>query len=295
MILSDKQNEVILKEWGEIRYNEAIRCINIYREKWQLEELNLIEKPAQSVVLTCTSPKYGLCVLKIRFDDLFKRETEVLRVFNGRGYCRLYEYSLEDKTLLIERILPADDLWDKPTRDERAVFFCDLYNEWYSAPIETINLSILPTLLSRFEDNKYADIRKYYGEFIYPHIERAKEIIFSVNLDCPDTICHGDLAFNNIIKNQNGRYIAIDPMGIVCAPMFNISEFILGQFCTALFDEPIENLLNFIDLIANKTGVSVDIIKKCLYVETVLWLNMVNYKNWGVNNILAAEKIMEHL
>ncbi|MCL1857969.1 MAG: hypothetical protein FWF92_01890 [Oscillospiraceae bacterium] len=68
-MLSNKQKERILEIFGEKRYNEAIRCIDIYTEKWQLDNFELIDVPARNLVLNCISPRYGLCVLKIGFDD----------------------------------------------------------------------------------------------------------------------------------------------------------------------------------------------------------------------------------
>ena len=302
MFLSNKQKEIILEIFGEKRYNEAIRCIDIYAEKWQLEKFELIDVPARNLVLNCISPQYGSCVLKIGFDDFDRaseREINVLRTFNNRGYCQLYEYSIADKTFLLERIFPGDDLWYETTRNERGALFSNLYRAWYAVTVELANFTVFPTILSIFE-NKDADIFKNDCDFIVPHIKKSKELILSLNSIYPDTIIHGDLSFRNILKNRKGEYTAIDPTGFIGVPIHNISQFIISEFGNNISYEPIENLLNFIDLLYEKTDISHEIIKICLYVETVLALCQLEFANgkklndyaFMVENTLTAEKLL---
>ena len=301
-MLSDRQKEIILEIWGKKRYDEVIRCIDIYAEKWQLDDFELIDKPARNLVLTCVSPNYGSCVFKVGIDNDFKSEIDVLRAFNGRGYCKLYEFSINDKTFLIERILPGYDLWHETTRDERGAFFCDLYDTWYSFSKKSIDLSIYTAFLNLLE-YKCADIQQNDYVFLIPHIEKAKEIVLSLNTVYPDVILHGDLSYSNILKNKNGGYTAIDPTGIVGASVLNISKFIISEFGNNIHYEPIENLLSFIDFISKKVNISDGIIKKCLYVVTVSGLceleltNGKSFKDYEfmVDNVLMAEKIMENL
>jgi streptomycin 6-kinase len=301
MTLSNKQKEIILRNFGKRLYNEVVCCISIYTEKWQLENLALVEKPTRNLLLSCISPKYGSCMLKIVFDDFFDTEIEVLRAFNGRGYCRLYEYSIKDKVCLLEWILPGDDLFYSTMRDERVTFFSDLYCDWYAVPIESANLSIFPTFISLFEDNSDAGSWKNNCEFLHLHIEKAKEIILTLSSAYnPNTLLHGDLAYSNILKNKNGGYTAIDPIGIVGIPAFSITQFMLNEFGNALTFESIENCLNFINLISRKVSIPTEILKKCLYVETVLRLCRLEIaygkklKDYGfmIDNVLTAEKIM---
>jgi streptomycin 6-kinase len=105
-------------------------------------------------------------------------------------------------------------------------------------------------------------------EFLHLHIEKAKEIILTLSSAYnPNTLLHGDLAYSNILKNKNGGYTAIDPIGIVGIPAFSITQFMLNEFGNALTFEPIENCLNFINLISRKVSIPTEILKKCLYVE----------------------------
>jgi len=281
MFLSDKQKDIILEVFGKNRCNEAIRCIDFYAEKWQLEKFELIDIPARNLVLTCISPKHGSCVLKIGFDDFDRaseREINVLRAFNNRGYCQLHEYSIKDKTFLLERIFPGDDLFHGTTRNERGALFCDLYRAWYAVTVELTNFPIFPAILSIFE-NKDADIYKNDCDFIVPHIKKSQEIILFLNSIYPDTIIHGDLSFRNILKNKKGGYTAIDPTGFIGVPIHNISQFIISEFGNNISYEPVENLLNFIGLLSEKTDISDGIIRKCLYVETVLALCQLEFSD----------------
>jgi len=59
-MLSNKQKEIILEIFGEKRYNEAIRCIDVYTEKWQLDNFELIDVPARNLVLISEDLAYKI-------------------------------------------------------------------------------------------------------------------------------------------------------------------------------------------------------------------------------------------
>jgi streptomycin 6-kinase len=299
MIFSNKQKEMIIESFGEKLYNKAVRNINIYTEKWQLEQLELVENFACNLLLTCCTEKYGSCVLKISFEDNFDTETEVLRSFDGRGFCRIYEYSNEDEIFLIERISPGNTLFEGTSRDERADFFGDLYSRLYAVPTEPADISIFPShiyLLEELENNILDNPEQFKS-----HIEKAKEIILSVNSAySADFLIHGDLHHDNILKNQDGKYTAIDPTGAIGASVFDIAFFILYEFDNDLTSEPIENILNFIYLLAEKIHIPAEILCKCVYVETVMRLpcddffeeqDLEDY-DLLIKNMVTVEKIL---
>jgi streptomycin 6-kinase len=272
MIFSETQKEKVIRKWGENIYHRAIGIIDIYKEKWQLDKLELIEHFSTSLLLVCFAEKYGQCVLKIKCDNnsFLESEIRVLRLFNGRGYCCVYEFSFNDKVCLLERILPGDTLYNfnEISQSERINFFCDLYEKLYMPAVEITDLSIVPSYLTCLEESEAETARREDCQDIIRHIKKAKEIILSVNsVYSRKSLIHGDFHHRNILKNQSGGYTAIDPKGLADDPIFDVSKFILYEFGYQLAGKPIEDMLEFIDLLFQRLHIPVEILVKCLYVE----------------------------
>jgi streptomycin 6-kinase len=272
MIFSTSQKDKIIRKWNENIYHRAAGIIDIYTEEWQLEKPELIEHFSTSLLFTCLSEKYGQCVLKIKCDNNYFLESEVrvLRLFAGRGYCCVYEFSAEDEICLLERIFPGDTLYNfnEISQSERINFFSDLYERLYMPAAEIPDLSMFLSYRNCLEEGEAAAVKRDDCQDIIPYIKKAKEIIFSVNsVYKHKTLIHGDLHHRNILKNQSGGYTAIDPKGIADDPVFDISKFILYEFGYQLAGKPIKDFLKFIGLLSRRLHIPVEILTKCLYVE----------------------------
>ena len=278
MIFSENQQERIIYRFGENIYNRAVSVIDVYKQKWQLEKLELIEHFSSNLLMSCFSEKYGQCVLKIEIFDHIPLEPEIriLRLFDGRGYCRVYEFSLEDRVCLLERILPGDTIYEfdhEISQSERINFFCDLYERLYKQPVEMPDSSMFPSHLDRLEEVEAEAVCREDCKDIIHHIKKAKDIILSVSsVYNRKTLIHGDFHHRNMIKNQNGGYTAVDPEGIADDPVFDVSSFILYEFGCQLAGKPIEDFLEFIRLLSQRLDIPVEILIKCLYAELVIGL-----------------------
>ena len=305
MIFTEIQKDKIISKWGENIYNRAVGIIDIYTEEWQLEKLKLIEHFSTSILFTCLSEKYGQCVLKIKCDNNYSLDSEicVLRSFNGRGYCRVYEFSSDDKICLLERILPGDTLYNfnEISQNERINFFGDLYERLYVSATEISDLSMFPSYLNCLEKSEIVVTQRNDCQDIISHIKKAKEIILFVNsIYNRKILIHGDLHHRNILKNQNGGYTAIDPKGVADNPVFDVSKFILYEFGYQLAGKPIEEMLGFINLLSRRLHIPTETLTNCLYVEIaveVFHRHIAVGKSIGeceghIENMTVAEKIM---
>ena len=305
MFFLETHKEKIIKRFGENIYNRAADVIPVYIKKWRLENLELINHFSGALLFACVCEKHGQCVLKLGlFDSMpLEPEIQVLRLFDGRGYCRVYEFSSEDKICLLERIIPGTTIYEydiEISQSDRIKFFCDLYEQLYAQPIEIPDLSMFVSNLNRLEKSEAAAIKRDDCQDIIPHIKKAKDIILSVNsVNNRKTLIHGDLHHRNMIKNQNGGYTAVDPEGIVDDPVFDVSSFILYEFGTQLAGKPIEDFLKFIDLLSERLTIPAEIMIKCLYAELVIQIivgaangNSRDELTGGIWNMEVAEKMM---
>ena len=85
-------------------------------------------------------------------------------------------------------------------------------------------------------------------------------------------LLHGDLHHENILKNENGGYTVIDPKGVIGDPVFDLSRFILDEFRDDLTSEPKDVIINFVQKLGDSVGIPCEILLRCLYIETVIWL-----------------------
>lgn len=91
---------------GEEDYREKLRLLQVYAEKWELSEIEF--QPGLSgnnLIFYAVSRQYGRVIFKILLNNGFDKEIFALRLFQGRNFCSLYEYSLEDMVYLMERIV----------------------------------------------------------------------------------------------------------------------------------------------------------------------------------------------
>jgi len=102
-------------------------------------------------------------------------------------------------------------------------------------------------------------------------MQKAKAIYLSVSERySKKMLIHGDFHHDNILQDNNGKYIIIDPKGVIGDPIFDVPRFILNEY---EYDKNVQ-LYNKINHIINNFEKSLDIpneiIKKCLYVETAM-------------------------
>ena len=152
-LLTYTQAERFINKLGAERYNERISVIEKYKEQWELSEITFQQSLSiNSLIFYAYSKQYGKVILKILINNDFDEDVkEIMSLiqFQGENFCKLYEYSLEDKVYIMERIIPADTLYESARRDERikivgAIFkvlhkpdlpdrIFPTYSEWFDA------------------------------------------------------------------------------------------------------------------------------------------------------------------
>ena len=273
-MLTDVIAERFLKKLGTESFNERISIVEKYKKQWELSEIEFkSEFSINSLIFYAVSKRYGKVILKIlinsEFDEDYK-EMLALKLFQGENFCKLYEYSFEDKVYIMERIVPAHTLYESSHRNERIKIAGEIFKGLHKTDLTD---STFPTYTEWFDAGKEGTKNREDCEELYQYLNSAERMLtdickkYSRNL-----LLHGDLHHENILKNENGGYTVIDPKGVIGDPVFDLSRFILDEFRDDLTSEPKDVVIDFVQKLGDSVGIPCEVLLHCLYIETVIWL-----------------------
>jgi streptomycin 6-kinase len=305
---SEIEKTKIIKNWGEIFYDKLPYILNECEERWKLHSLMLNDYFAINCIFVCKSERYGDAVLKIGTGNYpLSTEINILREYEGKRYCKLFDADIENDIIIEELISPGNVLIFDTSRVQRISVFSSLYNNLHIAPADP---TIYPLYLDWVQKAvKYISEEKDNPQ-LREHALKAKDIYKSVIADYSRMmLLNGDFHCGNLVKRTNGSYAIIDPKGVVGDPVFDLSRFVICEFRTNL---TYDNCIEAVELIYNlseKVYVPPKIIMKCVYIETVVWLGehlelkkhyelidyagFIGYQEKLINNIYIAEKILQ--
>ena len=270
-MLTDIQAERFIRKFGAESYEERISIVETYRKQWELTEIEFqSELSINSLIFYAVSKQYGKVILKILLPNNFDNEIPTLKLFQGENFCKLYEYSFEDRVYIMERIVPAHTLYESAPRNERIQIVGEIFKELHKTALPD---SMFPTYTEWFEAGKEGTKNRKDCEGLYQYLDRAERMLadickkYSRNL-----LLHGDLHHENILKNEKGGYTVIDPKGVIGDPIFDLSRFILDEFRDDLTSEPQYVIIDFVQKLGDSIGIPCEALLRCLYIETVIWL-----------------------
>lgn len=275
-----KQNEIekIINRFGKEFYDKVLRDIKVYADKWNLNSFQFIPSYSANIVFKCYSEHFGSAVLKIgnpSFGEIFK-EFNTLTQYNGRKFCRVFNADIENGVILEGYVQPGNPLRDEGSLDKRLSVFCSLYKGLHVSPTKE---EIYPTYTEWVDRiTEYMGNREDYKE-LYLHMKKARDICLSVSsLYQEKVLLHGDLHHDNILLDKDGEYVIIDPKGVLGDPVFDVPRFILNEFGDEKDAEALKKINYIINIIEIELNIPNDILRKCLYVETVMGVC------WGVED-----------
>ena len=273
-MLTDIQAERFKKKLGTESFIERISIVEKYKKQWELSEIEFnSEVSINSLIFYAVSKRYGKVILKILinsgFDEDYK-EMLALKLFQGENFCKLYEYSFEDKVYIMERIVPAYTLYESAPRNERIKIAGEIFKELHKTDLSD---STFPTYSEWFEAGKEGTKNRKDCEELYQYLYSAERMLVDINQKYSrNLLLHGDLHHENILKNEKGGYTVIDPKGVIGDPIFDLSRFILDEFRDDLTSEPTDVIIDFVQKLGDSVGIPCEILLRCLYIETVIWL-----------------------
>jgi streptomycin 6-kinase len=206
--------------WVEALPSLLARCI----QRWDLADCRPIENLSINLVCYATSPTYGEVVLKIQgpHNERFTEMT-ALELYGGVHACRCLECDREQAVMLLERLLPGDDLRTVRSKDEQLAIGAEMLRR---LPIALDGSHGFPHYRDWLTNAFTTMERQFQPDKLTKHLMASAWELFQELDDASRFLLHGDLHHENILKSSNGAWKVIDPQGVIGPPLFECGRFI---------------------------------------------------------------------
>jgi streptomycin 6-kinase len=167
-------------------------------------------------------------VLKIGIpNNEFVSEINTLRLYGGKGACRLLEADAEQGLILLERLFPGTMLVSQEDDDLATRIAAGVMRSIHRpAPQETGFLSL------RGWFDELSELRPRFGGKTGPFPKRTVEIVETLLQDLlaensPDVLLHGDFHHYNILSSERG-WLVIDPKGVIGPAEYEVGPLLMN-------------------------------------------------------------------
>jgi streptomycin 6-kinase len=186
---------------------------------WDLSDLKAYEDLSHNYVMHGYQGAEPV-VLKLGLD--LENEATALRAFGGSGMVALLDH--EENALLLQRAEPGSSLKGDCAAIEIA---CKLMERLHQAPLP--EEGVFPLITHWFElleyvwpiPREFLQMARRFRNELLPKIDRV-------------VLLHGDLHQGNILAN-GGEWLAIDPKGVIGAPINEVWAFIEDLECDLMY------------------------------------------------------------
>lgn len=178
----------------------------------------------------------GRAVLKLtvpRHD--FPHEVNALRVFDGNGAPRVIRADIERGGMLIERVFPGTTLLELGETPEAVTICVDVMRRLWHAPPEGHTFPTVADWAKAFTRHRseHAGGSGPLPANLFDEAEATfAELIAS---STSEVVLHGDLHHWNILAAGDGRWVAIDPHGVVGEREYEVGAFMRNPNIHSLF------------------------------------------------------------
>lgn len=285
---------------GEDWLNSIDNIIKKYKKLFMLKNIRLVDNISINIVLFAETPEFGDVVIKIGAPDkTIISEMCTIKYYSPNYFPKCYYYSIEDKVIILERILPGYNLSILENFEERLKVFIDISNNLL-IPIENVKdreqfLAFHDIFKSKIE-YAYQNRSQYLD--ILPMIDKANKIydkIYEMNL--PKYILHNDLHWKNILKAEDG-WKAIDPHGIIGERVIELSQFIRNEIDNISLDNKCE-FDEIISLVSKYYEEDKKLISETLYIyiiqKVIFCIKNKDNPNRILHNINICKKILQYI
>lgn len=149
-------------------------------------------------------------------------EAAALRVYDGRGAVRLIDADPDVGVMLLEKAEPGEPLWRMD--DERAAPIVGSIMQQLWRPMPTGHP--FPTVADWARG--FDRLRARFDGKTGPAgmVEKAERLFQELGAASEPVLLHGDLHHGNILTARRLPYLAIDPKGVVGAPVYEVGAFV---------------------------------------------------------------------
>ncbi|MGM0410585.1 MAG: aminoglycoside phosphotransferase family protein [Bacillota bacterium] len=290
MIIPEFFKDKIIRVFGQKGnkwLSELPDIIDKSKQKWDLSNLSIVKDLSFNFICTAKSSIYGDVVLKIAIPSTeFITELKALSYFKDDLICQVYDYDKERGTILLERIIPGDNLLTA-NNDKWLEIAADIS---YKLPVEIEDNDLFPD----YKDwiNKAFNRAKKENKMdkdMLNLIDKAETIFYDIEkMNYRKVLLHGDLHHWNILFNENKGWKAIDPKGVIGISVMESARFLDNQITITESLGDFRALDNMISVFSNKFSESKLIVAQNLFILLVL------STCWSYENHFPKKSSLKH-
>ncbi|MEI5907045.1 aminoglycoside phosphotransferase family protein [Bacillus spongiae] len=217
------------KEKGEAWLQQLPSLIDYCEHKWSLKMQDPF-RLSYNYVAPATLENHSSVVVKICMlgQDYFD-ELEAVQLFNGKGMVKLVD-SDKEKGILILKLISPGNMLAEVEDDEEACRIASSVIKKLSRPVQAP--FSLPTTKGR--EAKLRTIVNNHPNGLGPISKETYTNAVKIFTYLNDTIehyflLHGDFHHYNVLSSAEGRWIAIDPKGLIGEIEYDLIQFLLNK------------------------------------------------------------------
>lgn len=198
-------------------------------------------------------------------------EIEALAVYGGDGAVELIASDIDRGLMLLGRAVPGDMLIGVESEDEANLIAASVMEAlWKPAPARHSFPSV--EQWGRGFDRLRARYDGTTGPFPRELTERAERLFAELCASSADpVVLHGDLHHFNILRHGEGRWLAIDPKGVVGEPAYEVGALVRNRLPDLADTEGVRRVLSRrIGLIAEQIGLDAERMRRWSLAQAVL-------------------------
>ncbi len=212
---------------GEMWLQELPQIIAACEARWQLTVGPPFAELSYNYVAPATTADGTEIVLKLGVPrNELRTEIESLKIFDGRGICRLLDADVKTGALLLERLRPGGMLTAVADNEEATLIAVAVMKKLWQPVPQKHNF---PSVADWF--GGLAECRATFNGGTGPIPTRLFETAEALSeellaTDFEPFLMHGDLHHYNILQAAREPWLAIDPKGLVGDPAFEVAAFV---------------------------------------------------------------------
>lgn len=216
----------IFGEAGHAWLVELPSIIERISEKWSLKAEKHFLDLSYNYVAPCVLCDGRKAVLKIGFPKnkaSVSRENKILKIFDGEGIVKALDFDEENCALLMERLLPGENLKKICKADDRKAnqTAIEIMRKlWREPPVSTEIVTLDKWMRNFVEAENFQDET---AQVFSKGRDFYRELLESSN---QKILLHGDFHHENVLSAQREPFLAIDPRGIIGDIGYEISIFL---------------------------------------------------------------------
>lgn len=241
-----------------------------FAEKWHFKLERPVPQLSYNYVAFVTLAEGTPAVFKMGVPnrEIFT-EIETLALYDGVGMVKMLAVEQEQAAFLLQRVLPGHEL-TAVSDDVATHIIADTLTHLRRSPPETHSFPHLNDWLTAFSRYKvdFAD-----GPLPLLLVEKAEQISQMLLGSSDEVLLHGDLHHYNVLEGENGRWVTIDPKGVVGDCVFESARFLHNPYPGVLREPNLERLIERrVNIVCERLGYDRQQVLGWGFVDTMLSL-----------------------